>query len=443
MTAAVRQPPRSGLEWAALGLFALTLFLSIAMVKSAAGPLPLRLLTLLLCAGLLSLSDGAKFAQAAVDCRRVLLIIGAFAVLGLIVSVLAYGEMGAVAEQLVEIHIQAAVGVLIGYRLILSFGVAPVVGCFLGVFALSALLAIAQGLNIDVSWRLRAAMGAVGTDTEGSQKTYLQLRRAMGLSYSPVHFGTQTCLAFACAFLLRLGASRSPRQGVDWILVGVAVAMILLCVVTGNRSPLLGMVLFVLLYLVLRAPRMMLAALPIVLLGAIAAVPVLQYLSHAGVRAADLTNSSAEGRTTLRAFGMFLIEQRPIGYGLTFNSLDYWPSFSEKSKYLPNPLSFRTWAVHNYYITILAKYGILSLGLLPLLVPRRRPEALMWLAFVPYMVHIFYHNDGPLQGDFLIFFVLPAAVYLTGQAMLRAGGERPAPTARTWRRAFANGGVRA
>jgi hypothetical protein len=34
------------------------------------------------------------------------------------------------------------------------------------------------------------------------------------------------------------------------------------------------------------------------------------------------------------------------------------------------------------------------------------------LAFTPYMLHILYHNDGPLTGDILFWFILPTAMML-------------------------------
>ena len=37
-----------------------------------------------------------------------------------------------------------------------------------------------------------------------------------------------------------------------------------------------------------------------------------------------------------------------------------------------------------------------------------------FIAFIPYMVHIFYHNDGPFQADFIFWYLLPIVMLLPG-----------------------------
>jgi hypothetical protein len=53
------------------------------------------------------------------------------------------------------------------------------------------------------------------------------------------------------------------------------------------------------------------------------------------------------------------------------------------------------------------KYGALILVIAFLVARRVMKSGLVIIAFIPYMVHIFYHNDGPYQSDFLIWFLIP------------------------------------
>jgi hypothetical protein len=301
---------------------------------------------------------------------------------------------------------------------------------------------LAQALHIDLAWRLRAEIGRLMHDPPVTRFTYVTRYRVLGLCYSPVHFATQSCLALAALFYLRLDRTAGVTLRLDWVVMAAAIVLAGLCVLTGNRSPLLGVFIFTAAYVAVTAPRLALALLPLMLIATLTAIPLLRTLSEAGLRVADVDNGSAAGRATLRAFGLFLIGQRPIGYGLTFDSLDYWTYFTHQASSLENPLVIRRWAVHNYYINILAKYGVLVIAALAVILPRTRSNAFLWLAFVPYCVHIFYHNDGPLQGDFLIFYILPAAMLMAERWRVSAEVERVARRKRPWRRAFSPLGTR-
>jgi O-antigen ligase len=144
-----------------------------------------------------------------------------------------------------------------------------------------------------------------------------------------------------------------------------------------------------------------------VLLLGIAAIPLMSALENSSVRVASTEDGSAEGRATQRYYGMRLLSDRPLGYGLAFESTEHWAPYADEVIYMSNPMTIRNFALHNYFLMMLNKYGVMMLALLLLLVPRSRSEALCWAGFVPYGVHIFYHNDGPLQGDFFIWYLLP------------------------------------
>lgn len=429
----------NALQGLAFALFALTLLLSINAVNLRVGPVPIRSLTLLFAGVLLYVPDGRLAREAAAKVKRLLYVILAVGTLGLIVSVIARAPIAGTVQQLIEIHVQAALGSFIACGLILRFGFKSLVLCFIGAFAVSALVAIGQALHLDLAWRLRAQIGILSHDPPLKEQGLVSRERALGLSFSPVLFASQSCLALAAVFYLRSSRttwSSGPAFTFDWMIVGSAIMLAALCVVTGNRSPLIGFSVFLAVYVAIVAPRAAMALLPLMLIAALVTIPVLRQLSDAGLRVAKVDDSSSAGRATLRAFGLFLVGQRPIGYGLTFDSLNYWTYFAHQAGYMENPLSIRNWALHNYYIVILAKYGVLILAIPLLILPRNRYQAFLWLAFLPYAVHIFYHNDGPFQGDFMIFYILPAAMLVAQRWGLEATTMEKERRKQPWRRAF-------
>lgn len=438
MTGSKAQPASRDWLWTlAFALFAITVMLSINAVKLAVGPLPVRTLTLLASGGTILVANSHALGKAWRETSRALLVIVLAALLGIVVSLVARIPGGEIIQQLIEIHVQALIGIVVAYALILRYGPKPILIAFLAAYGFSALFAIGQALGIDLAWQARAMIGRITHDNETTQIAYVTRYRALGLSYSPVLFATQTCLAVVAFFCLRLVSPSRPSQGMDWLLLGGCFIFGLLSMATGNRSPLLGIVIFIVIYCMIRGARLLLAFLPLVLIAGMAAQPMMSSLDNAGVRVASTDDGSAEGRSTLRRYGIFLLTQRPIGYGLTFDSTQHWQSFAHQVRYRANPMAIRQWALHNYYLMILGKYGLFLIALLALLIPTRRASLFLGLAFVPYMVHIFYHNDGPLQGDFLIFYILAGVVWLARHPERWTGTTALETRVKPWRRAFA------
>lgn len=420
------------LHWAALGCFALSIVLGISAVKLAAGPVPIRSLILLVALGLLAVGDWPIVARALRETRALLGVIAFVAVLGAVVSLLAASPFPAWSMQLAEIHFQSAVMLVVAYALVLIFGPAPVLYAFFVAYAITAVFAIGQVAGIGPAWQARITLDAV----MGSSKEmfYDGQARAMGLSFTPVHFGTQTCIALAAFFYLRLATGRTRYRELDWWIVGAGVGAMLFAAAAGNRSPMLGLVVFLLLYVAICAPRLLLITLPAALVALVGLYFAADLLAGTDVRVLR-SDSSASNRTTLTRFGLFLIAERPIGYGLNFQSVSHWQSFSQLAHYMPNPNAIRLWALHNYYVTVVAKYGVLLVTALALVLPRSKAAAFLWLPFVAYGVHVYFHNEGPLQGDFLVFGVIPVGLYLLKERA-RWFGSSPVRSARSWRRAF-------
>lgn len=418
----------------ALALFLMCLIFSVNAVKIGLAILPARTLFLLASGGIIFVTQPLTMGQAVRECRRALFVIAAVAILGVTVSYAAGAPMADVFRQILEIHLQAAIGLVVAYALCLLFGPRPVVTMFLIAYAISAVFALGQAIGLDAAWQARAAIGAISGDSPITRIAYETRYRALGLSFSPVLFATQSCLVFAACYCWRLSQEKATKTGLDPAILICLLAVAAMCAVTGNRSPLLGMAAFLFVYILVRNPRLAIIVMPALLMGALFMQPVLDSLAEWGVRVATTGDSSSEGRATLQKYGWFLFGNRPLGYGLTFESTQYWQLFSNEVIYDDNPMSIRNWALHNYYLIILNKYGAFAFAIVPFILPFTRRGWMILLGFIPYIIHIYFHNDGPMQGDFLIFFVIAACIATARQTRPDAP---PSPTAkRPWRRAF-------
>jgi hypothetical protein len=415
--------------WPAYLLFILSLVLSVAFVKLSVGPVPVRSLTLLASLGLLTLAVPSCVGEAALKMRKFLAIIALFALLGTIVSLLNGVAAADLLQQLMEIHLQAAFAVLTAAGMAGAVGVAPVVWGFIFAVGLTAAVAIAQAIGLDFAWNLRSLAGDIMNDPLATRQFYVTRWRALGLSYSPVILATQVCLAFAAFFALRLHQRDDSIQSIDKGIVAGAVVAILVCIASGNRSPLLGFLMFLGLYYAVVAPRVLILLGPVLVFGIFLSELLLDLLAERGLRVASRDDGSAEGRSILQWYGLQLFLRHPMGYGLTFDSTQYWPLFAHETRYMENPQAIRVYALHNYPLMMLNKYGLFVIGLLLLVLPRTRAQWVVVLAFVPYLAHIFFHNDGPFLADFFIWYVLPLF------AALQAGSGRYAkPPKRPWSR---------
>lgn len=407
-------------------LFVLTTILSFSAVKLGVGALPLRVLTLFGALGLLVISDPAQFMASLYRFRRVIFAVVFAAILGSIVSLAYVTPAAALFTQLIEIHLQAIIGTAVAGTLALRLGVRAVVIALLIGFATTGVVAVAQALGVSAAWNMRAWMGGITGDPPITREIYESRERAMGMSFSPVIFGTQACLILALLLALRLPRAQAGRF--DWWVPISCFIIGIFCLATGNRSPLLGIAIFLATYLVYSKPRASLVLLPICGALVFLTEPLLKEVQESGVRAVQ-KDSSSENRGTLRQFGVRLLMDRPVGYGLDFNSTRYAEAHISALKYESSPYAIRLWTLHNYYLIALCKYGLFILLLIPLVLPRTAPQLKAWWAFVPYLLHIYYHNDGPLQGDFIFFFILPLAM------LLSAGPTAPVQRRRSGRRA--------
>jgi hypothetical protein len=424
---------RDLLYFLSLGLFGFTLFLSIALVKFGIPGLPFRAITTMLIVLVTAALCPPLFLAALRRVAPILAIITVCAAIAIVASLANTIELGVLARQVLEIHFQACVGIIAGGCLVLTLGPRAVVLTMAAAVSLSGLVAVGQFLGLGPAWDLRDLMQRLQPLDLTEDGVFLRLRlRAMGLSFSPVHLGTQIVLAFAGLFALILATSRGrAMQGLDLralVLVAIACAFSL---ASGNRSPILGVAAFLIAYAFVLKPAIAVILAILFLPFVVLIDDILELLADQGLRAARIDDGSASNRSVLRAYGTLLFLDRPYGYGLAFNSPDYWTEYWEKLKHYPNPKAISIHALHNYYFVMLNKYGaaiLLVAGYTSLLIYKKKTLA---LCFLPYMVHIYFHNDGPLQGDFLIWYLIPSILTLqaAGQVFfedrVQRAGRRP------------------
>lgn len=399
---------RDYLYYSCAALFFITLLLSIALVKYGFGGLPLRAMTAMAILGLIGLTSPGLLVRAVQDIRTILGIIAACAAIGIMSSLINGMPAADLGRQILEIHVQAAVSVVVGACLVRVCGPRMVFYIFAAAIGLTTFVAFLQFLHFNPAWALRDTLQRMQPLDMGDESVFLTRRlRAMGLSFSPVHLGTQLCLLFAVGFAARAVEHKDLLRSFDKPTALLLAFFLFGSIVSGNRSPLIGAVLFIVFYLFLVRPAIAVILTVTLLPFVVFLDDIMLTLADLGWRVARTDDGSSAGRAVLRAFGSLLFLARPYGYGLSFDSVEYWHSYWDTLKNYENPLAMTLHALHNYYLMILNKYGALILVLAGFAIYKMRSKTLIALAFTPYAAHIFYHNDGPFQGDFIIWYIMP------------------------------------
>ncbi|WP_221794533.1 O-antigen ligase family protein [Aquisediminimonas sediminicola] len=421
---------------AVLWLYGLSLLLSLNAIKLSIGPLPLRSIALIGSAGLLLLGDLPILVRSFKETFKLSATVIAFAFLGLAATIITGDDMRAALGQFAEIHIQTLLIILTTFAIALKFGIRPLLKAYMLAFTISAIFALAQSLGIEAAWQARLMVGHISGDPVAVLDIIQRRERALGLSYSPVVFANEACTAFAAACYLRLVSRPKGGSLFDPAIFGLIAMLIVICAATGNRSPLLGLAVFIPLYVAQHAARGLLVLVPLAMLAALGAGPMLDTLADAGLRVAQTEDGSSQHREVLRNFGLLLVGDNPFGYGLDFDSTQHWQKYAEQSIYANGSDSIRIWPIHNYYLNILAKYGAIAILFIPLIIPRAMNSIRIFSYFIPYLVHIFYHNAGPLSGDALIFVAITSGYFIARYAE-QPIANRILPAEKPWRRAFA------
>lgn len=394
-------------------LFALTLlyfFLSIALVRFMVAGLPVRSLVGLGIFAIVYAIRPALLPKALLVNWKVIAIISYAALVGLMVSLFNDAPFADTLRQLLEIHFQAVVCLLTGYGLLQLMGVNRLVYAFLAIVLLSSFVALLQAANVDIGWTIRDTLQKF--QVYDNETLFLSKRmRAMGLSFSPVHLGTQICLAFAALFIFYSRYRQDSRYPLPLIIFFWLGVMLFVAMASGNRSPILGFVVFAAAYIFYLRPTFSLMAglllLPIFGLLYLSFIENMDYFADTEIRALRVGDKSSEGREALRAYGSLLFAHQPFGYGMTFSSLDRVNDFWPELAHYENAETVFTNAVHNYYLNVILKYGVLILPIALVCARYLARTIIPLLAFTSYAIHIYFHNDGPLQGDFMIWYFVP------------------------------------
>jgi O-Antigen ligase len=421
------------------GLFLCTLALSVYLVRWSIASVPVR--------GMVAISILLLIAMANIEIvfneirrfRFLLTITVVVAAIGVISSLSNGSEMTNVGRQILEIHIQAFVNIIVGACVARICGLERSVLALVAVVGVSSVFALLQFIGFTPAYEARNFLsGFQPAELDGDSGYFALAGRARGLSYTSVHLGTQVCLVFAAAMGLLLhkhGGAILDRLDPRVLLVASAVAVA--SVASGNRSPVLGIIIFLVVYVWLIRTKFSAVVFALFGLTAILFVDQMFFmLQEAGLRVGTTEDSSAVSRIVLLAYGMLLFLEQPFGYGLDFNSMEHAGQYLGVLRDFEYSDRIARVALHNYYLLMLNKYGALILIVGALCAGRMLRNGLIVVAFIPYMVHIFYHNDGPYQADFLIWFVIPVLSRIgtvswrrdkwpQRTAFLYAGGHRP------------------
>ncbi|MCI0428968.1 MAG: O-antigen ligase family protein [Rhodospirillales bacterium] len=366
------------------------------------------------------------------EARTLVAIIVASALIGALSSLLNGADMALVGRQLIEVHVQAIVGTIVGVAVRRTCGAQAIMYAFAIAVGLSAAVAASQFLDVRAAWEARRFLGSFqeeGLRIEG----FASGARARGLSYSAVLLGTQLCLLFAAIFAYRWRSAREDyfSKADRWLLL-MLVPLAGAAVASGNRSPLLGMLVFAFFYLwlVQRRSTIMLVGIAVFFFPLILALP--EALRGLDLRIGETEDGSAVGRFVLQYYGLLLFLARPIGYGLTFDSTEHWTEFWTYVKDFDNANAVTAYALHNYFLMMINKYGFPILLVAGAVAWKLGRHKWALLGFVPYLVQIFFHNDGPLMADFLIWYIIPMYAGLSRSSEPRGAEVLPPGAVARW-----------
>ena len=199
-------------------------------------------------------------------------------------------------------------------------------------------------------------------------------------------------------------------------------------IATATRSPILGGAVFIGVYVALRLKSW----LPIVFIfgAAIAYLAwplLLDVIESNSPRLLRVDDKSAAARSVFAYYGLRLFADNPLGYGLAFQPTEMWAAYWPDLYMMRGSKGTQEHMLHNYPLSMLNIYGIGILLLAPLALRLLRRAGPYLLFFIPYAVHIMFHNSGPFFSDTIIWFVIAAIVAATAQTSFRGLGRAHSP----------------
>ncbi|MCW3796991.1 O-antigen ligase family protein [Sphingomonas sp. BN140010] len=390
----------------AAAAFAALLTATIALNAYRVGGVPIRGLAVIAVLGIATLAY-LDVAKRVLEENLLLLGLAAgLATLGIFVSLVNGAPLLDVLRAVVEVHIQAAATIMVAAILARVAGARASAMIIVGVIGVSALVAVAQAMDIAAAWRFRRALGPL--PTEAIEGLNFLDRRPVGLSFSPISLATHLCLALA-TFLAVRSKLRGLSSSADPLVVPAFLAFCAACIACATRSPILGGFIFLAAYTIQRRASWLILFLIVGAAVVYLAWPLLVgFIETAAPRVLRTDDNSAEARSTLVYYGLRLFADNPLGYGLTFAPMTMWQPYWADLYMMQAPQGTRENDLHNYLVNMVNIYGIGLLLFAPVMARLLWRSRATLIFFIPYLVHIFFHNYGPFYNDNVIWFVIAA-----------------------------------
>lgn len=394
----------------AFGCFAVLLALNIALPSYMFAGYPIRGL---LTAGLLVFLAILFFEDAAAAMKKnslLLAVAAGLAVVGTFVSIVNRAPLDAITEAVTEVHLQTAVTILVATILARLCGARLCVLAIVCGIAVSGFVAILQMIGLDAAWSWRETFGNLQNQNLSEFQPFAK-RRPMGVSFSPIQLSTQLCLAFAAYTAVRdIERKRAGEERTADPAVFIALlAFFAVCIASGTRSPILGGLIFLGLYVATR--RASWVAVLMLAVGAIfyfAGPSLLALFQEAQPRVVRVDDNSAASRFALAYYGLVLFLDNPLGYGFAFKPYELWTNYWHEFYTMASPSALQSKELHNYAFNMLNTYGIGLFLFVPAAITLLRRAKASLIFFVPYIVQIMFHNAGPFWSDAIIWFVVAA-----------------------------------
>ena len=413
--------------------FAALLASTVALNAFKIGGFPIRGVV---AAGILVLAIIFYFDDAKLALKRNLALLGlaaGLAVLGVFVSLINGAATEVVIRSVAEVHVQAAITIMVAAILAQVAGARACVIAIVAVIGISVCFAVAQMMDMPSAWALRRALGPL--PNEAIKGLNFVDRRHTGLSYSAIQLATQLCLAFAAFAAVRdkVRLFTVGKRSADPVVMLALLALFAASIACATRSPILGGLVFLAAYAVQRRASWLPLFLILAAIVVYMAWPLLMDVVQSNApRVTQTDDDSAAARITLVYYGLRLFADNPVGYGLTFAPMTLWSSYWPDLYTMPAPQGVRVNDLHNYAMSMLNIYGIGILLLIPIIARLLRRAGTSLIFFVPYIVHILFHNAGPFFNDNVIWFVI-AAIAATSTASETHGHADLASTGRRFR----------
>jgi len=406
----------------AFGAFVLLVVFYVALPSLKLAGMPLRGLLAIGLLGLMVVAYPGVAQKALRSYFPLMALAAGFAALGIFTSVANRAPLDVIVEIVIEVHLQILVIILVAGILAEICGARLAMLAIVGVIGASAVFAVLQMLHVDAAWDFRRALGPLSKE---ELRPSVVDRRPPGLSYSPIQLSTQLCLAFGVFAAVRW-AERVRTVGKKAADPAVILALLVLAagsIATATRSPILGGLIFLGVYLAMRRNSW----LPMAIVGTVAvalfAWPTpLDFVESNAPRVLRSDDNSAAARYVFIYYGLRLFADNPLGYGFGFQPADLWAAYWPDLYMMRGSRGTQENMLHNYPLSMLNIYGIGILLLAPLIFSSLRRAGPYLIFFIPYAVHIMFHNSGPFFSDTLIWFVI--AAISAGSVTLRPSQDR-------------------